>query len=79
MTSDEEAFLRNHGGGFGAVWCVMAFSKSGEERNAIFSRYDLAQRYVERDLGEGFSAVYSPYIVDDPDWGNEADERRRPA
>ena len=70
--TEEEAFFKNHRGGSGAVIRVIAIDdRTHEERNGIFGSIDTAQEW-RRSLGDGFTCVFSPYIVDDPDWGNEA-------
>tara|TARA_R110000868_G_scaffold158980_2_gene387422 strand:+ start:2966 stop:3184 length:219 start_codon:yes stop_codon:yes gene_type:complete len=67
--SDEEIFYENHRGGSGAVIRVIAIC-DGEERNGIFGSIETAREW-QRSLGDNVTCVFSPYIVDDPDWGNE--------
>lgn len=76
MTDDADAFYANHRGGSGAVIRVIAIHRTGKERNGIFGSIETAQEW-RRSLGDNFTCVFSPYIVDDPDWGNEANVQQK--
>lgn len=73
-----EDFYKHHRGGSGAV--VMAYANRidggvvKEEREGIFSCLETAEAW-RTSLGEQWVCVYAPYIVDDPDWGNELQAR----
>lgn len=66
---DVDQFYKHHRGGVGCVILVSSFRDS-EERQAIFGSIELANSYMDR-LGEDWANVATPFIVDDPDWGNE--------
>lgn len=69
--NDEELFYQNHRGGNGAVVVVTAIGNSdNQDRLGIFGSIETAHEW-RRSLGNSFTCVFSPYIVDDPDWGNE--------
>jgi hypothetical protein len=69
--NDLENFYACHRGGSGAVIMVTAVhDRSKMERYGIFGSMETAQEW-RRSLGDEFTCVFSPYIVDDPDWGNE--------
>jgi hypothetical protein len=69
---DMEIFYRNHRGGGGAVIMVTAINDADHsEQHGIFGSIDTAHEW-RRHLGDGYTCVFAPYIVDDPDWGNEA-------
>lgn len=70
MTRSPDMY-RFHRGGSGAVVLVIALC-CGEERIAVFGSIEMAQAWRE-GLGDDYSAVFAPAIVDDPDWGNERD------
>lgn len=75
MTDDAANFYRNHRGGSGAVVLAIAIDTvTKTERHGIFGTIELANEWSDH-LGDDFVCVFSPYIVDDPDWGNEADSR----
>lgn len=72
ITDEAAAFYRNHRGGSGAVILVTAINGSTkEQRHGIFGSVELANAWRDH-LPDEFVCVYSPYIVDDPEWGNEA-------
>lgn len=77
MPDDLEEFYKNHRGGSGAVIVVTAIDpETHEERMGIFGARETADEW-RRSLPEKLVCVFAPYIVDDPDWGNEADTNRR--
>ena len=71
-----EQFYQRHRGGSGAVVVVIAIrDRDGQERTGIFSSIETADEWC-RSLGDAVTCLFVPYIVDDPDWGNEADTKR---
>ena len=69
---DVTAFYSRHSGGSGAVIVVQAFQQgSVDPRMGIFGSLETAHAWM-RGLGDEYTSVVSPYIVDDPDWGNES-------
>lgn len=75
MSASESAFYGNHRGGAGPVIIAVAIEDfSGAHRYGVFSTLELAQEWSGH-LGDRFACVFAPYIVDDPDWGNEANLR----
>ena len=69
-------FYKNHRGGLGAVVTVTAInSETGSELLGVFSSVETAESW-RGSLPDGYHCIFSPYIVDDPDWGNEANTRR---
>ena len=67
----EDNFYKFHRGGSGAVVVVFVIDrKTGDERTGIFSSIETAQEW-RRSLPDDFACIFAPYIVDDPDWGNE--------
>lgn len=70
MSSSCDTFYRHHRGGQGAVVIVRAF-KGEQEQIGVFSSIEIAQSW-RNSLGDDYACVFCPYIVDDPDWGNEA-------
>lgn len=74
--TDEEEFYLNHRGGSGAVIVVTAIDpETHEERIGIFGSAETAHEW-RRSLPDKLRCVFAPYIVDDPDWGNEVGTRR---
>lgn len=71
---EAEQFFQNHRGGSGAVVVVTAVRDDGQEQTGIFGSIETAHEW-RRSLGDKFTCVFAPYIVDDPDWGNEAPSR----
>lgn len=72
LTGEAAVFYENHRGGHGAVVLAIAIDTATHaERHGIFGSIELAQSWSD-SLGDGYVCVFSPYIVDDPDWGNEA-------
>jgi hypothetical protein len=77
MVDECEEFYKVHRGGSGAVIVVTAVhDDTHEERMGIFGSAETAHEW-RRSLPDNFICVFAPYIVDDPDWGNEADTRRK--
>lgn len=68
---DCDAFYRHHRGGMGAVVVATAIHNWKPELTGIFGSLETAQSWGNH-LGNAYTIVYAPYIVDDPDWGNEA-------
>lgn len=66
---DGEKFYRAHRGGSGNVILVIAINDEGERRHGIFGSIEIAQAW-RNTLAEDWACVYSPYIVDDPEFGN---------
>ena len=68
--SDEELdeFYRKHRGGSGSVIIVSAYG-DGDERQAVFGSVEAAREWSDA-LGESWSCIFSPYVVDEPDFGN---------
>ena len=67
-----EDFYRHHRGGSGAVLLVTAIhDRTKKQQHGIFGSIETAQEW-RRALGEDWTCVFSPFIVDDPDWGNES-------
>lgn len=74
MGAEASLFYQRHRGGQGAVVVATAIhGEDGDERTGIFSCIETAQAWSDA-LGERWACVFCPYIVDDPDWGNEASE-----
>lgn len=74
-----ELFFQRHRGGSGAVVVVYVYRDNGGPneppwRTGIFGSIETAQEW-RRAFGDDYTCVIAPYIVDDPDWGNEADTR----
>lgn len=67
---DETSFYEKHRGGYGAVVMVRALhDDTQDELVGIFGSIETAKDW-RRSLSEKFSCLFSPYIIDDPDWGN---------
>jgi len=64
-----EEFYKHHRGGSGCVLLVMSY-RGDEQQQAIFGSIELAQKHMTR-LGDDWTSVIAPFVVDDPDWGNE--------
>lgn len=75
QTDECDEFYRHHRGGQGAVIVVHSYDEMNRERIGIFSSIETAQAWTNA-LGDNWTSVFCPYIVDDPDWGNEADTAR---
>jgi hypothetical protein len=71
--SGEQEFYAKHRGGSGPVVVVTAVDIWGNERQGIFSSLERAKAWRET-LGSDFTCIYAPYVVDAPEWGNEAQQ-----
>ncbi len=70
MASDHPDFYKTHRGGTGAVVLVIAINDSTKEhRHGIFGSIETAEAWRDT-LGDDVTCVYSPYVVDCPEWGN---------
>lgn len=67
---DPDVFYAKHRGGSGNVILVMAFNKRAGDRMAVFGSIETAQRWA-LDLSDDWHCVFSPYVVDEPGFGNE--------
>lgn len=77
MTDECHDFFQRHRGGSGAVVVVMAYEGGqGQPTLGIFGSLETAQSWMA-SLGDRFTSVVVPFIVDDPDWGNEAPSMKR--
>lgn len=66
---DISRFFTDHCAAGGLV-LVRAIRTAGNitERFAIFSSYEKARAWGD-SLDDDWGCIYSPYIVDDPEWG----------
>ena len=65
---DPDEFYRIHRGGAGNVIMVMAFN-NGKDKIGVFGSIETAQKWALQFGGE-WHCVFSPFIVDEPDFGN---------
>lgn len=70
-----DPFWRHHRGGSGAIVLGTAYGPptdvvKRQEQTGVFSSIELAQAWSDH-LGDEWLCIFVPYIVDDPDWGNE--------
>lgn len=72
MTDDDEAFYQKHRGGGGPVIVVTIINnETGHERHGVFGSIEAAHAWRKAiNETECITAVYAPYVVDDPEWGN---------
>lgn len=72
--TDADAFYCHHRGGSGAVVLVIAQSdRDGGQLFGVFGSIETARSWMDR-LPKQYVSIVAPFIVDDPDWGNEAAE-----
>jgi hypothetical protein len=69
VTADQEArqFYDKHRGGSGAVVLVIVCGENGNDEYGIFGSIEAAEAWA---LTQDDPVVFSPYIVDDAEWGN---------
>ena len=67
-TIDPDGFYQRHRGGSGNVVVVFAYSDD-DMITGIFSSIEKAEAWRDT-IGEDFSCVFAPYVVDVPDFGN---------
>lgn len=66
-----ERLYRNHRGGRGAIIMVQAYNERIDRyATGAFSSVDLAKQWAMTFPGD-WIFVFSPMIIDDPDWGLE--------
>jgi hypothetical protein len=68
MDVSADEFYNTHRGGSGAVILVLEFSGDDEIRG-IFGSIESAHNW-RNTLGDEYVCVFSPYVVDCPEWGN---------
>lgn len=61
-------FYEQHRGGSGNIIMVSVFL-DGMDRVAMFSSIERAEEWANT-LGDDVSVVFSPHVVDEPDFGN---------
>jgi hypothetical protein len=69
---DPDRFYERHRGGWGPVIVVFAACprrKRQPNRVAVFGSIETAQEWAF-SLGADWHCVFSPYVVDEPDFGN---------
>jgi hypothetical protein len=67
--SGVDDFFARHRGGSGNVILTIAVNADGDQRHGIHSDIEKARGWSEK-LGDDWSCVHSPYVVDEPDYGN---------
>ena len=76
MTDDEMAqkFYAKHRGGSGNVILAIAVSHfdTDDHMNGIFSNIENAESWSEK-IGENWSCVFVPMVVDVPEYGNSVE------
>jgi len=71
MSEEFNEFYAKHRGGSGAVIVVTAQGPDELEVIEVFSNIEAAEAWIAT-LGEDFICIFSPHIVDEPEWGNKA-------
>lgn len=66
---DPDEFYAKHRGGSGSVIIVMAINKNAE-RMGVFGSIETAQLWA-LEFGDDWHCIFSPYVVDEPGFGNE--------
>jgi len=72
---DPDEFYKVHRGGSGPVVVVFAYfnaktTSRDKERIGIFGSFEKAQEWAFK-LGDDWHCVFCPFVVDEPDFGNE--------
>lgn len=64
-------YFKDHRGGSGAVVLVIAVNDHdiSDRQHAIFGSIEKAMAWRDT-LGDDVTVVYSPYVVDEPEFGN---------
>lgn len=64
-------FYRKHRGGSGPVILMIVVDDFGDDPDAFHIFGSIEAAHAHRDtLGDNVTCVFSPYIVDDPGWGD---------
>lgn len=63
-----DPFWETHRGGSGPVVVVFAI-RDEEEKIGVFSCIENAKEWADK-FDEEWTCVFSPYVVDEPDFGN---------